>query len=245
MGTNLTQRILILEDNEREREALDQLLETWLLQEHLDGFRVESYGCYESFMKAFRENPAAIVFLDIFLCDGPKGIRAAREVHDESPDTAIVFVTTSMDFAVEGFAVNAIHYCVKPITMEVLDECMARCRKKLRWGEAVITLKMRAGIFHIRAKDILYAESAGHSVSVRVKGTSEPIAARMSMTAAQEIFKDERFLRVTRGFIINMDHVEEMMTAECRMSDGRVIPLSRSERANLRQVYRDYIFLRI
>ena len=59
----------------------------------------------------------------------------------------------------------------------------------------------------------------------------------------QEVMKnlDERFLRINRGVIVNMEAVDRMNTDSCEVG-GMIFMLSRRQRADSRRKYNDYIF---
>ena len=52
---------------------------------------------------------------------------------------------------------------------------------------------------------------------------------------------DERFLRVNRGIIVNMEAIERMDSDSCRV-EGLIFMLSRKERSELRKRYNDWLF---
>ena len=52
---------------------------------------------------------------------------------------------------------------------------------------------------------------------------------------------DERFLKVNRGIIVNMEAVERMNTDSCKV-DGVVFMLSRRQRSECRKKYSEYLF---
>ena len=54
---------------------------------------------------------------------------------------------------------------------------------------------------------------------------------------------DGRFLRISRGVIVNMDAVERMNYDSCEI-DGMTFMLSRGQRMEYRRKYNDYIFSR-
>ena len=52
-------------------------------------------------------------------------------VRELAPSCIIFFMTSRPEYAVEGFAVRALHYCVKPIRPADVAECMGRARERL------------------------------------------------------------------------------------------------------------------
>lgn len=72
-----------------------------------------------------------LVFLDIFLA-GENGMETAGALRAISPATEIVFCTTSRDFAVEAFRVQAADYLVKPCSEQDVVNVFARLMMKRR-----------------------------------------------------------------------------------------------------------------
>ena len=70
-----------------------------------------------------------IAILDICM-PGINGVRVGTEIRKRKDPTEIIFLTTSNEFAVEAFALNAVHYLVKPFTQEQFQDCLlytSRC----------------------------------------------------------------------------------------------------------------------
>lgn len=68
-------------------------------------------------------------------------------------------------------------------------------------------------------------------MTVKVRGSLQTFAENL----------DERFLRINRGIIVNMEAVEKMNLDSCEI-EGLVFMLSRRQRAEKRRKYNDYIF---
>ncbi len=238
-------KIMILEDDLRDRDDLASLLESWLLQNNEDRFRVMAFGDAESFLQEFREEPAEIVFLDIYLKDKINGLKVAEEIQKIYPSCALIFTTTSTEFALEGFELNALHYCVKPIGLLDIEECMRRCREKIHWEELTVSLTSGTRTYSIPLNIILYAVSEDHYVVFHFINRAEPLRVRISITEAEQMLEDRRFLRVSRSFIVNMDYVEDLQDSVIRMQDDTEIPMGRRGRSELRTAYERYVFYRM
>ncbi len=91
--------------------------------------------------------------------------------------------------------------------------------------------------FLVAADDIEWLEADGNYVNLHVKGRHYPL--RSTMTAVEPRLAPERFLRVHRSYIVNLDHlveIEPLDTGDARLKlkDGTVVPCSRRYRAGLR-----------
>ena len=97
-------------------------------------------------------NPVDIALLDI---DMPEinGIQLAAKIKTKWPETAIVFVTSYAQYAVEAFKVRAVGYLMKPVTKEALaaDVAYALSGKKEKLQGHIVVKTF--GIFDIFVDD--------------------------------------------------------------------------------------------
>ena len=110
--------IAIVDDIAEERILLRTRLENILNQKNVE-FHCYEYENGEAFLKASKEHDFTVLFLDIYM-NGANGIEIAREFRNTNKDCLLIFTTTSLDHALEGFKVRAMHYLVKPYTEEEL-----------------------------------------------------------------------------------------------------------------------------
>lgn len=237
-------KIAVMDDEPAERERLVQMIEHYLYMKHDDLYRVVSFGDAQSFLLDMQTSPAHIAFLDIYLDGEEGGIRAANRLQQIAPDCLIVFVTTSPDFAVEGFRLQAVHYCLKPVQPEMLEECFKRCKARGGWKDRSVALPVGSEVLQIPLHAICFIESRDHVASFWLQGREKPIEARISLSQIFVELDDARFLRASRSYIINMDRVESMTTDAFILQGGMDIPISRQERSALRSAYSKYIIER-
>jgi hypothetical protein len=91
--------------------------------------------------------------------------------------------------------------------------------------------------FLIAVADIEWLEAAENYVNLQVRGKIYPL--RSTMTAIEAQLHPDKFLRVHRRYIVNLDHlveIEPLESGDARllMSNGARIPCSRRLRASLR-----------
>jgi hypothetical protein len=91
--------------------------------------------------------------------------------------------------------------------------------------------------FLVAAREIEWLEAAENYVNLHVRGRVYPL--RSTMTAIQERLDPQRFVRVHRSYIVNLDflvQIEPLDTGDARLllKDGTHVPCSRRYRAALR-----------
>jgi hypothetical protein len=92
--------------------------------------------------------------------------------------------------------------------------------------------------FLVAAGDIEWLQASGNYVNLRVRGHDYPLRSTLGGIAAR--LDPERFVRIHRSYIVNLDHVasiEPLDTGDARLhlKDGGELPVSRSHRAGLRE----------
>jgi hypothetical protein len=91
--------------------------------------------------------------------------------------------------------------------------------------------------FLVAARDIEWLEAAENYVNLHVRGRAYPL--RSTMTAIQERLDPQRFVRVHRSYIVNLDFLVQIDPtdagdAQLLLKDGTRIPCSRRYRQALR-----------
>ncbi|WP_426662212.1 LytTR family DNA-binding domain-containing protein [Rhodanobacter aciditrophus] len=94
--------------------------------------------------------------------------------------------------------------------------------------------------FLLAASEIEWLQAAGNYVNLHVRGRDYPL--RSTMASIEGRLDPARFLRVHRGYFVNLDYLAEIEPldtgdARLRLRDGSAIPCSRRYRAALRERY--------
>ena len=231
-------RIAVCDDDLREREQFEEALEAW------DPTRTaEVFSNGASLLAAAKEYPPFdIAFLDIYL-PREDGMNIAKSLREASPETEIVFVTTSTEHAVDAFSVRALHYIVKPVTTEDIVECFHRLAKRRRDRRGRVTLAVGSERYTVFLDQICLIESDNHTVNVSL-ADGRSLKVRMSFKEV-EAKLNENFLRINRGIVVNMDYIAQMRADACILQNGVQLPIAIRRSTAIRAAYDDYVFDRL
>ncbi|HIW74673.1 MAG TPA: LytTR family DNA-binding domain-containing protein [Firmicutes bacterium] len=228
-------RIAVLDDDRMEWRSFTEALHGWDPTRH-----PECFADGASLLEAAKTCPAfTVAFLDVYL-PNENGVEVAGRLHGISPETEVVFTTTSREHAVQAFAVGAVHYLVKPVTTEGIREAFARIAKKSVQANPTLVLKIGHGSRIVCLNKIIRLNSAAHRVELMLDN-GEILSAYTTLGELQEQL-DRRFLQIQRGLIVNMEYIEMMQADRCRLCNGETMLLSRRERARIRETYNSWIF---
>lgn len=225
--------ILICDD---ERSIAQQVSE--LLQKH----------CTEAGMQVrfhLFDDPCAIkdfelydiALLDIDMGDF-SGIDLARRLRKEKPGIVIIFLTNFIQYAPEGFEVQAFRYLLKSDMQERLVSYFEDAVREVVREKQIITISVNSELIDIPVSHILYLESNLRIIIMHLlHDDRKEYRFYGNMTDLSEKLEDLGFLRIQKSFLVNMEYIEQMQYEKVSLSGGIVLPSSAKNHKELKQHY--------
>lgn len=170
-----------------------------------------------------------LILLDI-LMDGMNGMDFAKKLRKLGSRVTIVFITSTPDFSLQGYEVQAFHYLLKPVKESALCKIFELDYRRLTQKDR-ITVKEGTGIRQLEINQISHLETRGRKVAVYL--TDETVLVSAKMTELELKLPRDRFIRCHQSFLINMDYVTHLRHSEAVMKDNSKIPVSRAHLHNV------------
>lgn len=195
-----------------------------------------------------------LVFLDIEMPE-LNGLETAQALGESGP--AVVFVTAYSEHALKAFELSAMDYLVKPVVPERLSETLEKMRKKMK-SPSSDNLNQLAGSLKDGQVRRRMAVKCGNKYKVFDPSKVSAVVAKdhyaLLLVEGQELLVDDRldtlaqrldpnrFLRIHRSAIINLDFLKELEHEGDRkyhavLSDKAAtrLPVSRERLGDLKQ----------
>ncbi len=225
-------RIAVCDDMQKD---LDEM-RGWLIQTWQDA-EVDTFIRGAELLRKMRMGTRYdLVFLDIIM-KPENGIDLGRRILRDFPDSKLVYVSNSREYGPEIYELNAFYYLLKPCETEKLEEIRRRYQK---YQDRRITVRLNKDhLENVPFHRISYIENEHNNLLIHLTNGSF-LRIRESMQRFMESL-DERFMRVNRGVIVNMEAIERMDSDSCRV-EGLIFMLSRKERSEMRKRYNDWLF---
>lgn len=235
--------IAICEDRPDELIQAKDLVDIYLKERHIKG-QIYSYYSGELLLESAPRIAYDILFLDIFL-QKLNGIKIARDVKRLNPDCKIIFITSSPDFAVSAYEIGAIHYLVKPLSRQALEDAMDRCLDKHPAPEHTRFLEIIVEREHMLFNPdfIRYIESKGKMLVLHT--SSGEFNTWASLKKVQEQLKDGDFIKLQRSYLVNMNYIVQIKNGCCSLKDGTVIHINRACLSEIKERYKKFLFLSV
>lgn len=207
-----------------------------------EDFRVESFESAEKLLALIerQEYLPDLIIMDIYMPD-KLGIEAVRELRRMGNRSQVVFLTTSREFALDAYEVEAAQYLVKPLSGEKLFLLLDRFLKEMEEERRkYILLRIENTLQRIAVDDIVYCEAQGKVQCMHFANGTQCIL-RITMAKIVEMLSPySAFMRVGIAYLVNMEHVEYLNKAEIQMVTGKKIYLPRGAFQAVREKYFAY-----
>jgi two-component system response regulator AlgR len=206
----MTQRVLIVDDEQPARERLRALLA------EIGSIEIagEAATGPEALQLAARTAPS-VVLLDVRM-PGMDGIETAHHLGSLSDPPAVIFTTAYDEYAVRAFDAQAVGYLLKPVRREKLAAALTQAArlsgpqiKQISRAHSShrthIAARNREGIRLIPVDDVLFFFAEQKYTTVRhLKG--EDLIEDSLRTLEEEL--GERFVRIHRNALVNLGHLD-------------------------------------
>jgi two-component system LytT family response regulator len=193
---------------------------------------VGEYDDSAAALQAIRDRPPAVLFLDVQMSP-VTGIAVARGL-DPKTLPQIVFVTAHDRYAIDAFEVSAVDYLLKPFDDARFQTTLERVRRRhntesvaqrqLALSEVLEQLEQSArSLREPRPKVIAELGGRMHVLDVglvemiesernyiRLTVGRDSYMTRSTLQHAEESFKSQPMLKVSRSCLVNVNHVREI-----------------------------------
>jgi len=260
-------RVLIVDDEALARQELQFLLES------AGGVEVVGVGGNGiEAVELIRLHKPDVVFLDVQMpgLDGFGVLKRLIEKKMRLPQ--VVFATAYDQYAVRAFEVNAVDYLLKPFDRARVGRTLEKARARVpaategngdsttaakldallrlveeaqapKNGIGKVVVKTQNRLLLVDQKEICFASIEEGAISV----TTPTVEGQSNCRTLEELMdqlEPERFWRVHRSFVVNIQHIREVVpwfksSYQLRMDDPKrtEIPVSRTQTKRLRDLF--------
>ena len=244
----MTYLTALCDDETAELNKTEKLLNAYE-QEHPEvDFMIERFESADELIYRIEDKNYApdLIFMDIFM-PGPGGVsdslgmEAAKKLRDMGSRAKLFFLSTSREYAVEAFDVEALQYLIKPISQErlfgVLDKFLDNEEEERK---RCILLKMEGRLVRVPVTDIVYCEAQGKTQRLHFADGRES-QQRMTMMELFDLLSPyQEFVKIGAAFIVNLEYIDSLSAQDICLTGGRKIYLPRGAYKGLREQYFNY-----
>lgn len=199
-------------------------------------FKIDIYTSGNRFLDAIKSENYDLIFQDIELPDrnGIQTISYIRNVlHNDT--VQIVYISAIQSYAMDLFESRPMHFLVKPLTFDAIDSVLQTFLRLFDETETFFTFKINGHFHKLALSDILYFESHKRKVTVVTQNASYDFYDSLKNICRK--ISSPYFLMIHQSLLVNFNHVTFFEYDRVTTSDGSILPVSQSQRSEVRSKY--------
>lgn len=189
----------------------------------------------ESLLLKYRPD---LCFMDINIIGG-SGIELANKLA-KSIDCHWVFTTAYSDYALQAFELDATDYLLKPFENNRLANVLQKVEKQkkqtVKQFKAVLAVKSVGTVEFVNVQDIIWIKSSANYVELHFE--KRMLLHRETLSKLEMQLNPEKFIRVHRSAIVNIDEINSLSSELGRFSllnlnNGDEVKIGQNHKASL------------
>lgn len=223
-------KIAVCDDEPLELSAIGSILTDYLQKHPEMDLEFTLFQSSEQLISHIPNEFFHVYLLDIVM-DGKNGIEAGDLIHRRYPQALLIYLTSSPDYAIASYTVNAYYYLLKPLEEEklipVLERAVADCKEQDNYQ----LIRTKTGAVTVLNRQIMYVEYMNHILVYHLLDGSSisSLTFRCSFDeAAKELLSSPGFVKVSSSFLVNLACVKELTAKGFLMPGGVELTVTRS-----------------
>ena len=225
-------RIAICDDEQNQIEYITSIVASWSAHEG-HGCEIRTFASAEAFLFEYEEAKAYdILLLDVEM-KNMNGIELAKRIRKDNNRAEIIFITSHFEFVGEGYEVDALHYLIKPISVEKLTQVLTKAAEKLSVEPPSVVISCEGETVKLYESDILYVESFLHYIVIHTKDNEYKIKENISVF---ENKVSDVFYRIHRSYLVSLNYITRISRTSVNIGNTE-LPLSRGKYDNINRAF--------
>lgn len=220
--------ILICDDDARFAARVEQLVRACLGQREIPAEIVVCTSGEEALAVPDLEL-YQVALLDVDL-DTMNGISLGRQLRERSPEICLIYISAYLEFAPEGYTVQAFRYILKRDLERMLPSCLeALFHEKIARSRKVLTIRQNRTSIELPYDSIYCLESDLRKVNVYGDVPHQLLCSYYGkLTDLPQALFENGFLRVGRSDVVNMRYIRQISGYKVTMRNGVELSVSRN-----------------
>lgn len=232
-------RIAICDDNTSFLNQIQNYVLEWN-----NNVYIRTFSDGDELITTHQIHPFDIILLDIVM---PliNGIDTAKEIRTFDDAVNIIFLTSSVEYAIDSYSVKANNYLLKPIDKNLLFSSLDNIAKEKLVNNKFILVKSSSVTHRLFIDSIEYIEAQNKNTIIHFTDGTHLKSNDRLYYFEELLLPEDGFFKCNRSYIINVYHVNSYTTKEVTMQSGTTISLSRKLHQEFENIYFSTFFNKV
>lgn len=229
--------VAIVEDDAGYTKRLQEYLKKYE-EEYREPLEVTAYSDGDEIVENYR-GQFDLILMDIEM-RFMDGMAAAEQIRKQDSRVIIIFITNMAQYAIRGYAVDALDYVLKPISYFAFSQRIKRAMERMKKREErYIMVNTKIGVHKIAVSQLCWVESQGHRLTYHTKDAQYE-STTTSIGKLETELGSASFFRCNKCYLINLRYVTGIDKDNVLLGDLSV-PVSRAKKSELKRALVAYM----
>lgn len=200
-------------------------------------FHITTYSNGEDLVEHY-ESSFDLILMDVEM-PYMNGMDAARYIRHMDQRVIILFVTSLAQYAIQGYAVQALDYLLKPLAYGSFSPRLKHALTFLdRQKECYLTASVKGGAIRLSTSSIYYIERQSYQLVIHAQ--DGVYTTKGALQEVEERLTGQGFFRCNQGCLVNLAFVDGIQDG-CALVCKDHLPISRIRKKEFLSALNQYI----
>lgn len=147
--------------------------------------------------------------------------------------THLIYISASTNHAMKLFQIRPLNFLVKPVYDSAMWKNLHKAVQLIEKQNLCFQYKKGRTYHRILYSSILYFKSEGKKVYIILDDDSKEFYGKIDLIMSEVPL--QKFIRIHKSYIINLNYIKEYCFESVKMSDGEVLAISKTYRKDIRE----------
>ena len=170
------------------------------------------------------------------------GIDLARKIRSFRKNAVIIFVTNFIEYAPEGYEVQAFRYLLKSNLEQDFSKYIQQALEQVDSLRESLQIQINGEVIDLPLENILFFEVQQHNITAHLQRS--PLRKDLktysyygSLTELEQKLEPRGFLRIHKSYLVNMKHLKKFQCREATLDNGMTLRVGEKSYAENKQKY--------
>ena len=158
------------------------------------------------------------------------GMASAQKIRKLDRDVIIIFITSTVSYAVQGYAVDALGYVLKPVSYTQFEQIFDKAILRVKARQKHVYIKVTADGRQLKldCNEVVYIESQRNNVIIHcIEGDYVTLG---PLKRFDEMLMSQGFSKCHNAYLVNLSFVHAMLKEEVVLISNITLPVSRARK---------------
>ncbi len=177
-----------------------------------------------------------VIFLDINMPD-INGFELASKIKDNNNNIYIVFVTSFLNYAIQGYRFDALRFILKSDMDNLMQECIETIIRLMKIDYHRVSYDFIEGKCEIVTNELIFIENNKHKLTFNFYGKDKTLGLYKKLDDVEKDLDGYGFLRMHKSYLVNVKYIKRIINYAAVLQDGRELPIPREKIKQVKEKY--------